>query len=95
MYTTSSPKPVFEEPAPHTIGAADIPIADAVLNPFEVYAHGDVFLRAKLSALSSRHLVDIIVAYELSDEPAVRLEDLSTASLIELIIYAVRVRSQR
>ena len=100
----SSPKPVFDEPAPDTIRpadvpvatrAVDVPVADAVLDPFEVHAYGEPFLRAKLSALAPRHLVDIIVAYDLSDKPVSSLEELSPLSLIELIIYAVRVRSRR
>ena len=99
----SSPKAVFDEPAPDTIRpadvpvathAVDVPVADAVLDPFEVHAHGEAFLRAKLSALARRHLVDIIVAYDLSDEPVSSLAERSTLSLIELIINAVRVRSR-
>src|SRR5687768_5296882 len=61
----SSPEPVFDEPAPDTIRApdvpaairaVDVPVADAVLDPFGVYAHGEAFLRSKLSALARRHL---------------------------------------
>jgi hypothetical protein len=49
-------------------------------------------LRRKLTALHAPHLVNIIVAYNLSDEPVSTLEQLSASSLIAIIIGAVRAR---
>ena len=48
------------------MGPAETPFS----NPFEIYEHdGENILRAKLAALESYHLVSIIAAHGLSDEP--------------------------
>jgi len=75
------PTAMFDGPAPTT---------DAVLDPFSVYEKGEALLRKELSALSAWHLVNIIVAYELSDEPARTLNRLPAATLIEMIVSGVR-----
>ena len=62
----------------------------SVLDPFSVYAKGEALLRAQLGALSSWHLVNIITAYELSDEPASALNRRGSPELIETIVSAVR-----
>ena len=73
------PHAVFDGPAP-----------DAVLNPFSVYAKGEAMLRNELGAISAWHLVNIISAYELSDEPITTLNVLSSSALIEIIVDGVR-----
>ena len=45
-----------------------------MLNPFSVYRKGEALLRSQLSALSGWHLVNIIVAYELSEQRPADLE---------------------
>ena len=60
------PQPAFDGPAP----AADvIPVkaGPAVLDPFSVYEKGESLLRQQLGALSAWHLVNIVVAYNLSE----------------------------
>ena len=89
------PEPIFDRPAPTTVREIEVPVADAILDPFEVYENGEVMLRRKLNALEAWHLLNIIVAYNLSDEPATRLQELPASSLIELIVSAVRDRSVR
>jgi hypothetical protein len=73
----------------------EAPVTEAVLDPFAVYENGEVMLRRKLSALEGWHLVNIIVAYHLSEEPVSTLEERSALSLIEIIVRAVRERSMR
>jgi hypothetical protein len=100
-HRTSPSAPMFDEPAPAIVptveapGAVDVPITDAILNPFAVFENGEAMLRRRLAALAAWHLVNIIVAYGLSDEPGSTLERLSAASLIELIVGGVRERSVR
>jgi hypothetical protein len=91
----SPSEPVFDEPAPSLVRAVDVPVTGTVLDPFAVYENGEEMLRRKLGALDTWHLVNIIVAYTLSDEPVSNLEELSAASLIEIIVGEVRQRSAR
>jgi hypothetical protein len=85
-----STSPAFQAPAPD-IDAA--PAArDSVLNPFSVYRKGETHLRRQLSALSAWHLVNIIAAYELSEQRAVDLTATEAPVLVELIVAAVRQR---
>jgi len=72
-------QPVFDAPAP-----------DAILDPFSVYEKGESPLRRELGALSAWHLVNIVRAYELSDEPVGALNSLSVPELVERIIAGVR-----
>ena len=83
-------KPTFDEPLPPADIADGGPRAEAVLNPFSVYRKGEPVLRRQLEALAAWHLVNIVQAYELSDEPADSLADASADELIELIVAAVR-----
>ena len=83
--------PAFDEPAPNVMevpapAAASQP---AVLNPFAVYERGEVPLRRQLAALSAWHLVNIVTAYQLSDEPPAILSRLPPAALIEIIVSGV------
>jgi hypothetical protein len=64
--------------------------ADAVLDPFSIYQKGEALLRQQLRALSSWHLVNIIVAYELSAEPQAVLDALPAPALVDLIVGATR-----
>lgn len=86
-----NPAPV-RVPAPTSQPVFDGPAPEAVLDPFSVYEKGEGLLRQELSAMSPWHLVNIIRAYELSEEPPGALNGLSTASLVETIVSAVRRR---
>ena len=85
--------PVFDEPAPAIIHTVDVPVTDAVLDPFSVYEKGEEMLRKQLRALAAWHLVTIVLAYRLSDESAATLNRLTAPTLIEMIVAAVRQRS--
>ncbi len=89
--TPERPRPVFAGPAPDLeIKTAERPTTHAVLDPFSVYEKGETILRQELGALSEWHLVNIIVAYRLSDEPVAVLNQMSAPALIELIVSHVR-----
>ena len=62
-----------------------------MLNPFSVYRKGETLLRDQLHALSSWHLVNIILAHRLSEIPVEQLQLMSAAELIELIVTSVRM----
>ncbi len=65
---------------------------ESVLDPFSAYEKGETLLRKQLAALSSWHLVNIIIDYELSGDDPARLNQLSAAALIDCIVTAVRKR---
>ena len=65
----------------------------AILDPFSVYQKGEALLRKQLAALSSWHLVNIILEYELSEEPVETLNTQPAAALIERIVSRVRQES--
>ena len=79
-------KPAFNEPAADTV-------PDSILNPFSVYRKGEALLRRQLAAFSVWHLVNIIRDYELSALPSPTLNAMHAADLIEVIVAAVRLRS--
>jgi hypothetical protein len=79
--------PVFDGPAPSTGNSHAV---ESVLDPFSVYRKGEALLRRQLSALAGWHLVNIIRRYELSDEDSAILNAREPATLVELIIDAVR-----
>lgn len=81
--------PAFDGPAPTSVQAP--PPANSVLNPFSVYRKGETLLRDQLHALSSWHLVNIIVAHRLSEIPVEQVQLMSAAELIELIVTSVRM----
>ena len=90
-----SSAPAFVEPA--SVGntaAAHVPVGDAILDPFSVYEKGEALLRQELGAMAGWHLVNIIVAYELSVDPVSSLNRLPSSSLIDIIVGAVRGRSR-
>lgn len=82
-------RPHFDHPAPST-ASSDTALPEAVLDPYSVYEKGEPLLRRELSALSAWHLVNIILAYHLSDEPVTMLNRLPGTKLIEMIVAAVR-----
>jgi len=88
--STHVERPAFDGPAPPQ-GEAATPAAtqDAVLDPFQVYERGEAPLRRQLAALSAWHLVNIINAYRLSDEPQAVLNRLPAAALIDVIVSGV------
>lgn len=78
-------RPMFSKPAPD-VADDEPPPADAVLDPLAIYQKGEGMLRQQLNALSTSHLVNIIRAYGLSEEPAAVLKRLSAAALIARIV---------
>jgi len=85
-------RPAFDEPAPDL--AAEPPVTDSILNPFSVYRKGEALLRRQLGAFSVWHLVNIVRDHELSDLSAATLNAMRAADLIDLIVVAVRTRSE-
>ena len=85
--------PAFDGPAPPT--AQGPPLPNSVLNPFSVYRKGETLLRDQLYALSSWHLVNIILAYDLSEIPVEELNVMRAPELVELIVASVRIVSEQ
>jgi hypothetical protein len=86
-------QPIFTSPAPvftSVEASAEPAPAHAILDPFSVYEKGETLLRNQLGALSAWHLVNIVVAYELSEEPITVLNRLPQGALIEIIMAGVR-----
>ena len=79
----------FEEPLPAARHAAR-GSGESALDPFSVYEKGELLLRKQLGALSAWHLVNIVVAYDLSDEPVESLTQRSAGYLIDAIVRRVR-----
>jgi hypothetical protein len=82
--------PAHDEPAPDF--AAEPP--ESILNPFSVYRKGESLLRRQLAAFSVWHLVNIVVAHRLSDDAPAALNRMTSAELAELIVSAVRSRTE-
>ena len=85
-----APPPIFEEPKPGLSSPAVGVAPSSILNPFSLYEKGETLLRQELSAMSTWHLVNIILDYELSGEPVEALNRKSSTALINLIVSAVR-----
>jgi hypothetical protein len=85
-------EPIFDGPAeaPVHTRSTKSPAVDAVLDPFSVYEKGEALLRQELSALSAYHLVNILLAYELTDQPVAVLNNMTADELAELIVRKVR-----
>ena len=64
--------------------------AALILDPYAAYEKGEILLRQELNAISNMHLVNIIREYGLSDEPDAVLGQLSSETLAEIIVSAVR-----
>ena len=88
-------KPAFNEPAPDPSDEDTLPPADAILDPVSIYQKSEGLLRRQLSALSTWHLVNIIRAYGLSEEPAAVLESLPAPALIARIVVGCQRLSGR
>ena len=90
----AAPKAAFNGPAAGVAFTTVPPaVPDAVLDPFSVYENGEKILRLKLGALARWHLVNVALAYGLSDEPVSVLNAWSSTELVELIVAGVRSRS--
>jgi hypothetical protein len=91
-------EPVFGGPAPSAAAphpADPARAAPAILDPFSVYEKGEALLRKQLGALAPRHLVNIILDYELSTEDAALLNREPAARLVERIVAAVQPRTSK
>jgi len=84
-------EPAFEGPAPDPWSAPQ-PAAQAVLDPFSIYAKGEDLLRHELNALRRWHLRNIARAFALFDADAPESRRLSRAEIAERIVQAVRAR---
>jgi hypothetical protein len=83
--------PVFSGPAPAESARREAATpASSLLDPFSVYQKGEALLRRQLAALSAWHLVNIILAYELSDQAVETLNMMPAAALIDIIVSSVR-----
>jgi hypothetical protein len=82
--------PAYDGPAPDMPDAPASPRPESILDPFSVYRKGEALLRRQLAAMSAWHLVNIIEAYELSQESSSALAQLTGPSLIELIVAGVK-----
>jgi hypothetical protein len=85
---------LFHEPARGVTVTNAGRAQQAVLDPFSVYEKGEMLLRQGLGALSAWHLVNIITAYGLSDEPETMLDRLPEEALVDLIVAEVRQKSR-
>ncbi|HET9833402.1 MAG TPA: hypothetical protein VFP91_16895 [Vicinamibacterales bacterium] len=83
----------FDGPLPTTRTAA-VGSRAAALDPFSVYEKGELLLRKQLGALSEWHLVNIVLAYDLSEEPVEVLNQRSAGYLIDAIVRSVRERQR-
>ncbi len=88
--TAGPPKALFDEPAPNVVTIREVPAVEAVMDPFSVYEKGARILRQELGALAEWHLVNIILAYQLSEEPVDVLNRMSASTLVDLIVARVR-----
>jgi hypothetical protein len=87
-------RPRFDSPAPEFTAAEGASgEAHAILDPFSVYEKGEELLRKELRALSAWHLVNIISAYHLSEQPPPVLNQLPQAALIDLIVAEARAHA--
>jgi len=94
VVVTETAPPLFDTPAP-AIGTASVhgPRPEAILDPYAVFAQGEELLVDQLAALDTRHLRDIVSAYDIAS-----LETAVIASRGELtahILAAVRERAAR
>jgi hypothetical protein len=93
---TITTPPAFDRPASPRKLHADIEHAvppHSVLDPFEVYRQGEDVLRGQLGALDEIHLRTIVRAHNLVGESEVDLQAMQRASLVDMIIAAVRKRT--
>src|SRR4051812_12675693 len=80
----------FEEPAPPSLHSSLPPAREAVLDPFAVFEkEGEVALRRRLAALAAWHLVNIVEAYDLTDDAEAGVSRMAAPALIETIVSSV------
>jgi hypothetical protein len=87
-------EPTLSRPSSHPAPPPAAPAAESVLNPFSVVRKGEALLRRQLGALSGWHLVNIIVAHDLSQQDPAALAATPDDVLVELIVSEVRARSE-
>lgn len=87
-------EPTMSRPSSHPAPPPAAPAAESVLNPFSVVRKGEALLRRQLGALSGWHLVNIIVAHDLSQQDTAALAATPDAVLVELIVSEVRARGE-
>jgi len=85
----AEPEPRLAEPAARSTGASPAP---SIVDPFSLFEKGETLLRQELQALAPRHIINVVKAYELSDQPESRLSRLSRSDLVDLIVVGVRGR---
>jgi hypothetical protein len=86
----SMPPPAFEAPARSPVALRPDATGASVLDPFSVYEKGEALLRRQLGALSSWHLVNIILDYKLSNDSRAALGRTPAPLLIETIVSGVQ-----
>jgi hypothetical protein len=91
--TTPPAEALFDAPADASRPETSPGEPHAVLDPFSVYEKGEALLRQELRALSAWHLVNIAVAYRLSDQSNTTLNQLPQSALIDLIVAGVRAHT--
>jgi len=95
---TEPERPAYDDPAPRTVHVPSSSVPDAqphaILDPFEVYKQGEDLLLRRLTALGAPHLRTIIKAHRLVDETSLDLSHMSRAALADLIVAAVRKRTE-
>ena len=74
--------PAFEGPRPR-------PMVDAVLDPYEAYKSGEDALRARLNALATWHLRNIVLANMIMEDSP-ELDAMTKRRLIDVIVKAAR-----
>lgn len=82
-------EPVFDSPAPG--GPVPGATADAVLDPFALYAKSERLLRRQLTAFSSWHLVNIVNVYRIPT--ATDPNRMEPSELVDAIVAAARERA--
>ena len=94
--------PSYDGPAPAspstsagtaTGAARQPPYPHAVLDPFTVYAQGEGVLRQQLGALGTDHLRTMVREHSLVGEHELDLHEMQHATLVDLIVAAVRKRA--
>jgi hypothetical protein len=98
----ASDLPSYDGPAPAQPAAAaraatgaarQPPYPHAIMDPFAVYTQGEAVLRQQLGALGIDHLRTLVRAHALVGEHEMDLHEMQHATLVDLIVAAVRKRA--
>jgi len=73
---------------PAAPAAAELDVPDSIVDPYQGYTRGEVFLRRQLGALDAWHLRNVARAYRMAD--TLEVDELGKVELIELIVSHVR-----